>query len=530
MRSNDALKVGLAALAAFALLIYATFALRGSFGSLGSYTQKVTFKDAKGVQEGAAVRARGVDIGEVEDVALGTRGEAVMTLRVSNEYQIRPDDLISIAGGTLGFGQPLIEITPGGRKVAVQPGPDGELPGVSGPSTETIVSRSEELLDNLNGLVSRMNRVTEGLAVTMEDPRLRGSLSRTITNFEKVTASGVIIARNMIGTTEDAGRLMRGFQGTAGQLDRTLRRADSLLGSFGGTAAQSEQLMRDTRTMVRETRGVVQSTGQLMTNANEVVKSSGQLVGDLRGTVVDNRAQLKELVENLNSAMKRLDTTLEQAGSFLNDPDLRGDLKATAANVKEATANLKKVTEDVQGLTGDPKVQEDLKTTLTNLRDASADAAAVFRKVSGVIGAGSEKAKGIGQRVSGTQVRADVTRGLTSDRNRLDVDATVPWSDDTFFRIGLFDLGENTRFNGQLGHRLSNSFWARYGLHASKVGVGLDIGNRMRPPFSMDLYGINRTRLDVRGNLPITRSLDFTLGLDNVFRRADPVVGLRYRQ
>ena len=51
-----------------------------------------------------------------------------------------------------------------------------------------------------------------------------------------------------------------------------------------------------------------------------------------------------------------------------------------------------------------------------------------------------------------------------------------------------------------------------------------------RPPLTLDLYGVNNPRLDARGYLPIGRSLDVTIGVDNVFRRPDPVFGLRYRR
>jgi hypothetical protein len=100
----------------------------------------------------------------------------------------------------------------------------------------------------------------------------------------------------------------------------------------------------------------------------------------------------------------------------------------------------------------------------------------------------------------------------------------------TFYRLGLFDFGENTRFNAQAGQAVRPGIWTRYGIHASKLGVGLDIGRPERPPFTLDLYGVDRPRVDLRGYIPVGGSLDVSLGLDNATRSPDPVFGLRYRR
>lgn len=527
MRFSDAAKVGLAALVAAALLVWVTFALRGPLARGGSYFQKVAFDDARGIQEGAPVRVRGVDVGQVHDIGLGSRGKAVVTLRVSKEYEIRPDDLIQIVGGALGFGQPYVEILPGGRKQAAQVGADKVLPGESGPGTETILSRSEQLLTNLNGLVTKLNGITEGFEQTVNDPRIRASFKTTALNFEKMSTTGVQVTRNLERTTAGADRLVAGFQSTAVELDRTLRRADSLFASFNGTATESRALMRDTRKMVQDTRGVVADAGDLVRGTNQVVKQSGEVVTDLRATLGENRERLKQVFDGLNGSLERLNGTLEEARGFLGDKELRGDLKQTAANVREATENLQKLTTDLRTVTADPKVQEDLKSTLANLRDASSEAAEAFRRVRTILGG---KSGSPGSKFKDTEIRSDLTRGFESDRTRLDVDATVPWSSNTFYRVGFFNLGDNLKLNAQAGRKLAPNTWGRVGIHGSALGLGLDFGKPTKPLLGLDLYRIDRPRFDARAYLPVMRSLDITVGLDNVIRSPDPVIGLRYRR
>jgi hypothetical protein len=92
------------------------------------------------------------------------------------------------------------------------------------------------------------------------------------------------------------------------------------------------------------------------------------------------------------------------------------------------------------------------------------------------------------------------------------------------------DFGQENEFNIQRGQRLAPSLWARFGVHASTLGLGLDVGNSLHPPLSLDFYGLHDQRLDVQANLPVTRFLDLTFGLDNVFREPDPIFGIRYKR
>lgn len=530
MRWNEAARVGLAVLLALGMLVFATFFLRGSFGRAKTYTQRVSFPNAQGIQEGAYVRVRGVDMGEVEDISLGAENAAVLTLRINEEYRVKPEDSIRIVGGLFGFSPPYVEITPGGRAGAATTANGDVLQGETGPNTDQLVSEAEQLIRNVNGLAGQMTELTGNLNRIVGDPALRNNLARTAANFEKVSESGVDIARNMERATARADRLVVGFQRTANNLDQTLRRADALLTSFRSTAEETKGLMSDARSLVQDTRGVVQGSGEFLKSSNALVQNAGELVTDTRAIVGENRERLKEVLVSLDTSLKQLDKTLAEAQSFLSDQNIRSDFRATAANIRDATDNLKKITEDVRGLSSDPQVQEDLRVTLFNLREASEEAGDVFRRVKGVLGTGGRTAKSIGERVAEADLRAGLTRTFITDRTRLDFDATIPWSDSTYYRLGFYDFGESNKFNVQAGHRMPRSTWLRYGIYASKLGFGFDVGDRQRPAFALDLFGIDRPQVDLRGNLPIAPHLDLTLGLDNVFRRADPIFGVRYRK
>lgn len=526
MSGSNAVRVGLAVLAAFGLLVVATFSLRRvNVGS--TYLTRVAFTDAQGIQEGAYVRVRGVNLGTVEAVDLGDNARAVLTLRMRKAYQIRPQDSIKIVGGLFSFSPPYVEVTPGGRKTAAA-APTEVLEGESTPSTDRIMAQSDELLTRLNTLTGRMTRLTEGLAELAENPRLRNNFMRMTENFAKASDSGVVVARNMVGVTEKADRLLSSFSGTAGKLDRTLTQSDSLLRSFRGTAVDTQALVRDSRTLVADTRGVMKNVSELVQNSNETVKNAGGLVTETRGTLAENREKLAALFDNLNHSLKNLDATLEQTKGFLGDPDLRANFKATAANLREATENLKNISSDVRGLTGDPKVQEDLRATIGSLREVTQNAGEVLERARAVLGTGGKTAKSLGQKLSTANLDFNAQRAFRSEHNRLDVNAVLPWSQTTFYRLGFYDFGEANRFNAQVGQLLRPGIAARYGFYASKLGAGLDFGGVASPGFSLDLFGVDRPQLDMRANVGIAPHVSLRFGLENIFRRPDPILGVRY--
>ena len=533
MPLNDSARVGLTVLAAVAALGGGYLWLTGSLHAPDTYLQRVSFDNAQGVQKGAPVRVQGVDMGRVDEITLGADRRPVFVLRVKSGaegYQIRPEDSIKIVGSLVGFTQPFVEVTPGGRHAAAVAQPGNVLPGDSGVNQDQVLAQSDQLLRNMNELTNRLNTITAGFARVTKDGRLADDLAKTVHNFAKASDSGVVVARNMEQATGRVDRLISSFESTSANLNRTLNKADTLFASLRGTAADSQKLMQDARGVVKDTGEVVRNANGVLQHTDETIKNTNGLVTEARMFVALNKGQLQELISSLNSSMKKLDQTLTEAQGFIGDKTLQADLKETAANTREATENLKKITGDVHALTGDPKVQEDLKVTVANLRDATEQAADVFRRVRGVIGGGGKTAKTVAQKVADTQFRVDVLHGTESNRTQFDFDATIPWSKSTFYRAGIFDFGETNQFNIQAGQALRPNIWARYGIHASRLGGGLDIGAPNNPYFSVDVFGVDKLRTDIRGNIPVTPYLDLSLGVNRAFENPDPVFGVRYHK
>lgn len=524
-----AAKVGITVLAAAALLAYATFSLRATLKG-PTNPVLVSFQNALGVQPGAPVRVQGVEMGAVDRVTLGRDGRALLRLLVRKEYTVGPRDAIAVVGGLLSLNPPYVEITPNGREVPVVRSESEPFRGDDSSSSTEIMTESEKLLRNLNRLTARMTDLADNLAKVAGNDRLRANLTRMTGNFARISESGVAIARNMEGATSRSERLVASFQNTAGELNRTLRETRTLLGRFQRTADATRGVMEDTRGLLADTRAVVRDSSELVRGTGETVKNAGGLVTDTRAVLGENRERLQAVFDSLNGALKQLDGTLADTRQLLGDAELRDNFRQTSRNLRDATENLKKISADVQGITGDPNVQQDLRTTLGGVKDVTQQAGDVLRRAQSVLGSGGKTAKGIGQKLSDAKFRLDLLRMTRSEQTRLDLDAYIPWSRDTFYRVGFYDFGESNRFNVQAGQQLRPGVAARMGFRASKLGLGLDFGKPLQPVAFLDVYGIDRPRVDARANFPLTSFLDLTLGFDDVTGSVDPVVGLRYRK
>jgi phospholipid/cholesterol/gamma-HCH transport system substrate-binding protein len=226
-----------------------------------------------------------------------------------------------------------------------------------------------------------------------------------------------------------------------------------------------------------------------------------------------------------------------EARAFIADEQIRENLRSTVANVRESSASMREASEslrqtaaDVQGLTGDPKLQEDLRETVSGARETMDQASRLLGRINAIVGGGGGRAAGTRQRLRDTDLRLDVQQATSPGRPRVDLNATLRGGSGHYTRLGLRDFGENTKLNFQLGRPLAGDLSLRYGLNASRLGVGLDWGGGVRPRFSADLYGLDEPALDLRGTTPLGPDLDLTFGVDGLFEESAPVVGLRWHK
>jgi phospholipid/cholesterol/gamma-HCH transport system substrate-binding protein len=431
------------------------------------------FDNAQGIVPGTVVRLSGVKVGEVKKVEVSpTTRRALVRMEIDQDKQVGLDDEFTIATGGL-LPAPYIEIVP--RREPGQRTP-GAIQGVEPTNIDRLFREAE-------GLLQSMNQLTRSL--------------ETYVNDEKFTRNVKSAAASIAATTERGERI----------------------------AANLEELSR---------RGPA-----LMANLERATRAAEGTASEAQATVAENRQRVARLMDQSSKALEEISQTLVEARTLIADEQTREDLRGTLSNVRAASGTLRETAEtlrqtasDVQSLTGDPKLQEDLRETVSGARETMEQAVELLQRLNRTVGSGGERAAGTRQRLRDTDIRLDLQQATSPGRARLDVSATIPGRTGGFTSLGLYDFGEDTRLNVQLGRPLRDNAWVRYGLYGSRIGVGLDWGRRsrgvVRPWFSADLYGLDEPRMDLRAATSLSEDLELMLGLDRLFDDNAPVIGVRW--
>jgi phospholipid/cholesterol/gamma-HCH transport system substrate-binding protein len=493
---SSSAKVGLTVMVALAMLAATYILLQGGGPFRRSFELVVQFENAQGITEGTEVRLSGVPIGEVVDVTLAPNRRANVRMKIERKYQgvIGPRDRITIATGGL-LPTPYIEVVPyAPRDVPAAP---GVLTGHTAVTTDDLLRRFDALMPEAQKLVQSLTQVSNSLNRLVGDPSAARSLRSTAANLEAASERGKAMVANLEAASERGRHLV-------GNLDDVSQDGRPRLArSFENIEAASKNFERTSAILAQ--------------------------------TLRENRPQVGQTVENLSEAIASLQGLLEEVRGALGDEELRkgvnetvAQLKETMTNLKQTSANLAESTGSVRDFTGDPKVQEDLRATLASARKTMEEAEPLVRRLNEIVGPPSSDGKGRGPRIPKVQARADLLYRTSPGRARLDLDARIPRRQG-YYRAGFYDFSEQNGFNLQIGQVLDRGTTLRYGLYASRLGVGLDLGAPRRPWLETDLYGLDDVRLDVRGYSRLFRELDLTLGVDEVFGANAPVAGVRWR-
>ncbi|MBI3320917.1 MAG: MCE family protein [Candidatus Omnitrophica bacterium] len=177
------IKVGAFIVSGLALLVIFIFAI----GDLSTtfqpgYRLRVVFDSANGITDGSPVQYAGVEVGKVQEIKIvysKQEGPKVqLSIRLPSSVMVRADDEASIS--TFGLlGEKYLEISPGpGQGPMLEP--DGQLVGKPPVSTERIIERSNEVLNEFK-------QTLQGLNSLVGDPEARIYLKEAVQEARDAT-------------------------------------------------------------------------------------------------------------------------------------------------------------------------------------------------------------------------------------------------------------------------------------------------------------------------------------------------------
>jgi phospholipid/cholesterol/gamma-HCH transport system substrate-binding protein len=465
---KSAANVGFLVLVFVALIVGAYATLGRTIWAPRTVDFVAEFSDAGGVATGAAVLLSGVKVGEVVAVRLDGPRRARVTLRLREGTPVQVGTVASMPSSLIGIGDRQVELLPPSGDGALLP-PGSTILGVKRSPLASLMPESEETLAELNKTL----RATQAL---LSDEKLR-------TRLEGVMAAG-----------ED----------TAKQFGTLATRLDRLL------AQNSSQLTQALR-----------QGGRVM---DDMAVVSGELARFTKEGQVQER--VLKLLDGLEQSVQAGRQLVAEMNALVTDPKLREPMEEIFANTKTMTESGTRVAQDAEKMAKNGVTLSERAIEIADKASALADdVKAILDRFKGVI----DKLPGVEQGIRGITAEADLFRESSPGRWRNDMTVHVPYREKEI-SIGLWDAFESNKVTLQIGQPFGRDATVRYGVFASKPGVGVDYRIAPRLFFRSDLFGVNEPRLDLRARYEFGGGVIGWLGWDRVFEKNAPTIGIGIRR
>jgi phospholipid/cholesterol/gamma-HCH transport system substrate-binding protein len=359
--------VGLFALLGLVIFAGVTIWLRGGGWREKSYKIMVEFSDVSGLQLGAPVRYRGVQVGKL--IGLQPQAENVLAVLEISSSEIRiPRKDIKIQTNRYGLiGEASIDITP---SIALSAEAESINPlnekkcNPDDPEALILCNNAHLIGDAGAQLVSSLTKLAE----VYGDPELLNNFARTITTEAKLDQLSRDLSTLSKRTEKEITSISRDFSRTSAALNRTASEASLLVGNINDVILQNRQNINTTFEQATE---LISTTNQLVTENREKIQETIVLVNNLTG-------QLTALATNLNETAVRINTTLEVADT----EKIMQDIQILTANATEISKNLKEVSETLK----DPATLLTLQQTLDSARSTFENAEKITSDIDELIG------------------------------------------------------------------------------------------------------------------------------------------------
>jgi phospholipid/cholesterol/gamma-HCH transport system substrate-binding protein len=337
------------------------------------------------------------------------------------------------------------------------------------------------------------------------------------------------------------GKLNTSFDNLNGKFNMAYKKIDRILDQTQTLLATTNRAARSAQTLISDPRlkdSVLTSAENLKQITQDARATTQRISHDLRDIIASSKGKVDKLSDNLLDLLNKVGNTVEAANTVVakltdevTDPRLQQSLQETAELARATLARFNQIASDIHQLTGDPQLQNDLKVTVDKLRVATENGEQVVEKVNSLLG----NVVGKGGKVRQPHLPPVTFLGYASEqfnpgKLRIDADVRVPIGGRNLIDFGVYDLGQDTRLNLQAGTQLNDALLARYGLYASKIGVGLDWQPTQAVGFRADLWDTQHPRLDARAIFRVDKEASIWVGADAIFLQPVALLGVQFKR
>ncbi|HEY9764446.1 MAG TPA: MlaD family protein [Trichocoleus sp.] len=342
--------VGLLILVSIALFGGLVLWLRGLNPGKRAYQVTFVFENTLGMQEGTAVRYRGVPVGRV--LAIDPDANAVQVLVEITVPNLRIPKAVQVTANQTGLiGDTTIDLVP--LKVLSESSlalnPIGENCDRS-----LIVCNGDVLEGEAGASYEALLQSVERLASSLGDPQLIGTLKSTLASAAVFTDKATVLTTELTGLSQSVRSEVRPLAASA---RRVTDNAGNAAAQFEVTGAELNRLVTANRSNLNET----------LTNVNVSSRQLISIMNRLEPAVRDSQfiTNLDVLSANALTASANL---RDLTGAF-NTGDNIVVLQQTLDSARTVFQSAQKVLADVDELTGDPTLRNNLRNLINGLSD-----------------------------------------------------------------------------------------------------------------------------------------------------------------
>jgi phospholipid/cholesterol/gamma-HCH transport system substrate-binding protein len=305
-----------------------------------------------------------------------------------------------------------------------------------------------------------------------------------------------------------------------GAVDETkllLSKTNKMIDSFTSLSNRVDQLIAQNQVTVRR---MLREGVDVLTS---VKKTSSEIAKLADAGKFEKR--IDGLLDNMNKTIANGNSLVEDMRALVTDPDLRRSMEGILADAKEITASGTKLAANAEKMSENGVVVSEKAVEIANkaskLADEANDLIQSFKKTIEKLPSAPKSAD--------IQASMTVTRNTKPNYWRTDFEASAALGKQRV-HLGLWDAFESNKLNFQLGHPFGVGSELRYGLYAGKPGVGVDL--RLTPVVGLrgDLFGFNEPRLDLRARIDLGKDWTGWIGVDRVFEKNSPSIGIGIRR
>jgi phospholipid/cholesterol/gamma-HCH transport system substrate-binding protein len=337
------LRVGSLVLVALAALVGLVFLMSGSTGGL--FSEKMTlrcyFKNASGLKEGAPVSLEGVTIGNVKRIRVvpsRNPNPVEVIMEVGGKYRsgLHTDSTAVVTqAGVLGDSFVDIDST---RASGPIPKNDAELTASGSPTLQDVIQGSQDSLQNLQGLISRIDKLLDTLNSNrgtmgrlINDPQFADHFEAVATNLETITKA-IANGHGTVGKLINDDSLYNHFNSAADKLDQITTALNDGKGSAG-------KLLHD-EDLYNNLNAAVKNTNEMVTQINKGDGAAGKLLHDRAFA-----QKLDDTITHLDGILKGIDAGEGSMGQLVKSRTTVDNLNQTLTSAHDL----------LQAIRSDPK-------------------------------------------------------------------------------------------------------------------------------------------------------------------------------